>query len=318
MTARPSIAALARAELERARPDVVRAAIRAGRWTGNTKRLALGFHQANVTILPAAFAFDFMRFCQRNPRALPLLDVTDPGDPAPPIAAPDADIRIDIPAYCIYRDGKMVERVRDLRAHWRPDHVAFLTGCNLSLDSVLLDTGIPFPHLVREDAFPAQYRSSIACRAAGVFQGPLVVTYRPVPQDLLLRVIELTSRFPVVARRAGPRRRPGPHRHPRPQSRGLGPAAGGRGRHDSGVLALRHHGAGGRDGDEDTGNDHPRAGPHVRHGSPGRRPDARLSEDRQAGRAMKRTTLSIVAAVVACRRGRRPRRPTRGRRASSA
>lgn len=197
MTARPSAALLARAELERARPDVVRAAVRAGRWTGNTKRLALGFHQANVTILPAAFAFDFMRFCQRNPRALPLLDVTDPGDPAPPMAAPDADIRTDIPAYCIYRDGKMVERVRDLRAHWRPDHVAFLTGCNLSLDSVLLDTGIPFPHLVREDAFPAQYRSNIACRPAGVFQGPIVVSYRPVPADLLLRVIELTSRFPL-------------------------------------------------------------------------------------------------------------------------
>ena len=60
-----------------------------------------------------ALAFDFMRFCQRNPRALPILDVTDPGDPLPRIAAPDADIRADIPTYCIYRNGKMVERVRD-------------------------------------------------------------------------------------------------------------------------------------------------------------------------------------------------------------
>ena len=111
--------------------------------TANTKRLALGFHQANVTILPEHLAFDFMRFCQRNPRALPILDVTDPGDPVPRTAAPDADIRIDIPGYCIYRDGKLVDRVRDLRDHWRSDHVAFLTGCNLSIDQVLLDAGMP-------------------------------------------------------------------------------------------------------------------------------------------------------------------------------
>jgi uncharacterized protein YcsI (UPF0317 family) len=76
-------------------------AVREGRWTTNTKRLALGFHQANVTILPKHLAFDFMRFCQRNSRALPILDVTDPGDPVPRTAAPDADIRIDIPSYCI-------------------------------------------------------------------------------------------------------------------------------------------------------------------------------------------------------------------------
>lgn len=197
MTAFVSSAALTRAELEHAPPRTVRMAVREGRWTTTTKRLAIGFHQANVTILPEHLAFDFVRFCQRNPRALPILDVTDPGDPVPRIAAPDADIRLDIPGYCIYRDGKLVNRVRDLRDHWRSDHVAFLTGCNLSMDQVLLDAQIPFPHLVREDAFPAQYRSNVMCRPAGVFHGPMVVSYRPVPEYLLLRLIELTSRFPL-------------------------------------------------------------------------------------------------------------------------
>jgi uncharacterized protein YcsI (UPF0317 family) len=197
VTAFVSSAALTRAELEHAAPRTVRMAVREGRWTTNTKRLALGFHQANVTILPKHLAFDFMRFCQRNPRALPILDVTDPGDPVPRMAAPEADIRVDIPGYCIYRDGKLVDRVRDLRDHWRSDHVAFLTGCNLSIDQVLLDAGIPFPHLVREDAFPAQYRSNLMCRPAGVFHSPVVVSYRPVPELLLLRVIELTARYPL-------------------------------------------------------------------------------------------------------------------------
>lgn len=191
------LAPLQRAELSNASPAEVRAAVRAGRWTGTTKRLALGFHQANVTIVPERHAFDFMRFCQRNPRAFPLLDVTDPGEPFARLAAPEADLRTDIPAYCIYRDGVMVDRVANLRETWRKDHVAFLTGCNLSLDLVMIEARIPFPHLIRETAFPAQYRSSLATRPAGVFHGPQVLSYRAVPTHLLQRVIELTSNYPL-------------------------------------------------------------------------------------------------------------------------
>lgn len=192
-----ALPALRREALAHASPAAVRAAIRERRWFGNTKRLALGYHQANVTILPERYAFDFMRFCHRNPRSLPLLDVTDPGDPHPTLAAPEADLRTDIPAFCVYRDGQLIERVSDLRPLWREDHVAFLTGCSLSMDQVLLEAGIRFPHLVREDAFPAQYRSSLPAREAGAFRGPVVLSYRPVPEAQLLRVIELTSRFPL-------------------------------------------------------------------------------------------------------------------------
>ena len=216
MTAFVSSAALTRAELEHAPPRTVRMAVREGRWTTNTKRLALGFHQANVTILPERLAFDFMRFCQRNPRALPILDVTDPGDPVPRTAAPDADIRLDIPGYCIYRDGKLVNRVRDLRDHWRSDHVAFLTGCNLSMDQVLLDAGIPFPHLVREDAFPAQYRSSFDVPAGGSVQRPrgcqLSAGSRASPPQGHRIDVAISS----IPWSADTRRRPRPHRHCRP------------------------------------------------------------------------------------------------------
>lgn len=181
--------------LAHASPAEVRRAIREGRWRTNTKRLALGRHQANVTIVPAALAFDFMRFCFRNPRALPLLDVTDPGDPVPRRAAPDADLRTDVGEYVVLREGRVVERVTTLERHWRDDHVAFLTGCNLSMDRVMLEAGIPLPHLVDETAFPAQFRSSIACVPAGPFRGPLVVSLRPVPDALVVPLAELTSRY---------------------------------------------------------------------------------------------------------------------------
>lgn len=193
----PALQRLDRASLTHAAPAEARQAVRERRWTGNTKRISLGFHQANVTILPERHAFDFMRFCQRNPKPLPLLEVLEPGNPIPELAAAGADIRTDIAAFCIYKNGHLAERVTDLRPHWRSDHVAFLSGCNLSLDQVLLDAGIPFPHLVRKDAFPAQYRSSLLCKPAGLFHGPTVLSYRPVRQDLLLRVIELTSRYPL-------------------------------------------------------------------------------------------------------------------------
>lgn len=188
-------APLTRGELEHASPSVVRRAIREGRWQGNTKRLAQGRHQANVTIVPERDAFDFMRLCLRNPKALPLLDVTDPGDPVPRRAAPDADLRTDVGEYLVLREGRIVERVRSLQALWRPDHVAFLTGCNLSMDRVMLEAGIPLPHLVDEQAFPAQFRSSIPCVPAGRFHGPLVVSLRPVPDALVVPLVELTSRY---------------------------------------------------------------------------------------------------------------------------
>jgi len=189
------ISTLSRASLEAVSPAVVREAIRSGRWQGNTKRLALGRHQANVTIVPERYAFDFMRFCFRNPRALPILDVTDPGDPCPRRVAPGADIRTDIGQYVIIRDGVAVDRVRSIESVWRSDHVAFLTGCNLSMDRVMLEAGMPLPHLIDEQAFPAQFRSSIPCVPAGVFQGPVVVSMRPVPNHLVVPLVELTSKY---------------------------------------------------------------------------------------------------------------------------
>jgi uncharacterized protein YcsI (UPF0317 family) len=188
-------AVLTRSQLERASPAEVRRAIREGRWRDNTKRLALGYHQANVTIVPERHAFDFMRFCFANPRALPLLDVTEPGDPVPRKVAPGADMRTDVAEYLLLRDGQVAERLRSLETVWRKDHVAFLTGCNLSLDRVMLQAGMPLPHLSSEEAFPAQYRSSIECMPAGVFRGPMVVSLRPVPHDLVVPLIELTSRY---------------------------------------------------------------------------------------------------------------------------
>jgi uncharacterized protein YcsI (UPF0317 family) len=187
---------LVRADLARVSPAEVRRAVRERRWTGTTTRLALGREQANLVILPERYAFDFMRFCLRNPKPLPLLEVTDPGDPEPKQTAPGADLRTDLGAYRVFRDGELVEEVPDLRKLWRSDHVAFLTGCNLSLDQVMIEANIPLPHLTREDAWSSQYISNIPCVPAGIFAGPQVASMRPVPKSKLVKFIEVSSRYP--------------------------------------------------------------------------------------------------------------------------
>src|SRR5437016_9998031 len=87
--------------------------------TGPTAGLALGFVQANLAVVPRELAFDFLLFCQRNPKPCPLLDVTEPGDPAPRGVAPDADLRTDLPAYRVFENGELIDEPTDVTRYWR-------------------------------------------------------------------------------------------------------------------------------------------------------------------------------------------------------
>jgi uncharacterized protein YcsI (UPF0317 family) len=40
--------------------------------------------------------------------------------------------------------------------------------------------------------------SNIACKPAGVFYGPMVVTMRPIPPDKVSRTVQITSRYVSV------------------------------------------------------------------------------------------------------------------------
>lgn len=176
----------------------VRQAVRDGHWNTVTHGLARGYVQANLAIVPERYAFDFMRFCHRNPKPCPLIDVTDPGDPEPRLAAAGADLRTDLPGYRVYRDGQLVEQRRDIKDIWRKDHVGFLLGCSLSVDQAMVDAGIPLRHLERHDSDIPVFKSTIACRPAGVFSGPMVVSMRPIHRDLVVRAVEVTTRYPIA------------------------------------------------------------------------------------------------------------------------
>ncbi len=174
-----------------------RARIRAGEWTGPTAGLAPGYVQANLVVLPEALADDFERFCRANPQALPLLDVTDAGSPVPMCVAPEADVRLDLPRYRVYRDGRLDEEPTDIMTLWHDDFVAFLIGCSFTFDEVLRENGIPVRHVERGANVP-MYVTNRETVPAGSFSGPLVVSMRPIRRDEVDRVVALTRDLPLA------------------------------------------------------------------------------------------------------------------------
>ncbi len=135
-------------------------------------------------ILAEADALDFLRFCVRNPKPCPLLEVTDGGSIHPTTLAPSADLRTDVPRYRVFRDGELVDEPTDVVSYWRDDLVAFLLGCSFTFEWALSAAGLRLAHQDQGVNVP-MYVTDRRCVAAGPFEGPLVVSMRPfVPPDI--------------------------------------------------------------------------------------------------------------------------------------
>jgi uncharacterized protein YcsI (UPF0317 family) len=178
-------------------PKQVRSLIRKGKWDKPTAGLAMGYAQANLAILPERYAFDFLLFCQRNPKPCPLLEVLEPGKYRTRFLSPDADVRTDIPRYNIYRKGKLAATVREIKGLWQKDFVSFFLGCSFSFEEALLRARVPLRH-IEEDRNVPMYITKIPCRPAGLFHGPMVVSMRPLPPDKIARAVQITGRYAAV------------------------------------------------------------------------------------------------------------------------
>jgi uncharacterized protein YcsI (UPF0317 family) len=178
-------------------PDEARLLMRDGRWTGVTAGVAPEFAQANLVILPRDLAYDFLLFCVRNPKPCPILDVTDAGSPIPRLAAPEADLRTDVPRYRVYRDGEMVDEPGSIEGYWTDDLVAFLLGCSFTFELGLIEAGVPVRHL-ECGCNVSMFRTNVACQPAGIFSGPLVVSMRPIPAPLVAKAVQISGRYPSV------------------------------------------------------------------------------------------------------------------------
>ena len=183
--------------MENESPKDVRKQIRQGKLIRSTCGLAPGFTQANLVVLPKEYAFDFLLFCQRNPKPCPTLEVLEAGQYEPALTAPMADIRTDISLYRVYKDGKPAAEVPDIKKYWSRDFISFLLGCSFTFETALLRAGITLRHIEEGKNVP-MYITNIPTVPAGIFQGPLVVSMRPIPRNKVVKSVQITSRYPSV------------------------------------------------------------------------------------------------------------------------
>jgi len=175
-------------------PRDLRLACRSGAFDRPTAGHAPGFAQANLVIVPQEAAPDFLLFCQRNPQACPLIEVTPPG--ARTVRCADgADLATDAPGYRVYRDGELADERAEVAALWRDDLVSFLIGCSFSFEAALEAAGVPMRH-VRQGRNVAMFRTDVACAPAGRFSGELVVSMRPVRRADVDLVAAICATFP--------------------------------------------------------------------------------------------------------------------------
>jgi uncharacterized protein YcsI (UPF0317 family) len=172
----------------------IRSAARHGGFRGRTVGRARGFVQANLVVLPADAATEFVAFCEANPVACPLLAVGAAGDPRLPALGADLDIRTDLPAYLLHRHGVPTE-VPDLIAAWRPDSVAIAIGCWFGAEAALAAHGVRLRHVELGLQGPL-FRTTRPARPAGRFAGPIVASMRPFASADVARVTAITARLP--------------------------------------------------------------------------------------------------------------------------
>jgi uncharacterized protein YcsI (UPF0317 family) len=184
-------------DLTRALPADARQLMREGRFTRPTTGVCLGYLQANMAILPRAEAEDFRRYCQANPQPMPLVDVTEPGDPTPRRVAPSADLRTDLPRYRVWRRGEVVDEPTSIEDLWTEEMVAFLLGCSFSAENRLLDAGVRLRHMELGGNVP-MFVTSIQCTPAGRFHGPMVVSMRPIARAQAELTRRVTAELPLA------------------------------------------------------------------------------------------------------------------------
>jgi uncharacterized protein YcsI (UPF0317 family) len=163
-------------------------------YRGSSLGRARSHLQANLFVLPAEAAREFVRFCEENPAALPLLAVGRRGDPRLPELGDDLDVRTDLPGYLLHRNG-VATPAEHLMAAWRKDLVAIATGSWCGAEAALARAGISMRHAER-GLQPPVFRSWIPAVPAGRFAANLAVAMRPFAPEDVRRVSFITGRLP--------------------------------------------------------------------------------------------------------------------------
>ena len=177
-------------------PAQVRAAIRRGEIDFPTAGMCAGYAQANLVILPPEYAADFEEYTRLNPFPCPVLEIVK-GSPLTHAMGEGASLVTDIPRYRVYENGVFTKELTDASAYWKEGYVGFLIGCSFSFEEALLAAGIPVRHIEQGCNVP-MFKTSIATKKAGPFEGPMVCSMRPMTPEQAQRAYEITAAMPNV------------------------------------------------------------------------------------------------------------------------
>lgn len=178
-------------------PKALRQLIREEKITIPTSGMCGGYAQANLVILPEKYARDFKLFAEYNPKPCPILEITEPGSFTTHRTADNANIITDIPKYFIYKNGVKVDECINAEKYWQDDMVCFLIGCSFSFEEAMLRAGIDVRHITMGCNVP-MYKTNIQCKPAGMFNGPYVVSMRPMKPEQVKEAYKITEKFPNV------------------------------------------------------------------------------------------------------------------------
>lgn len=183
------------------KPAQVRKLIRSGLIDTPTTGMCHGYAQGNLVILPQAVAWDFLLFCQRNPKACPLLEVAEAGCRTFSVFGKGSNIASDFPRYRIYENGYLTGEYTDVTDYFDnrgiADLVSFLIGCSFSFEAELLEVGIGVRQ-IEEGVNVPMYHTNIPCNPAGIFSGNMVVSMRPIPHRQVPAAVTVTASMPRV------------------------------------------------------------------------------------------------------------------------
>ncbi|API72044.1 MAG: putative hydro-lyase [Leuconostoc falkenbergense] len=178
-------------------PTEFRKKVRDNEYQKPTAGMCPGYAQTNLIVLPWEDAYDFLLFAQRNPKPIPILEVTEVGSRELQTLGNDIDVATDFPKYRIYRNGKMVDEYLSVVDFWREDLVSFLIGCSFSFEDLLVDAGIEIRHITEKANVP-MFNTNIPLKQAGKFSGNMVVSMRPIKSSQIATAVNVTNRLPGV------------------------------------------------------------------------------------------------------------------------
>ena len=172
----------------------IRKKIRCELYNNHTSGLASDKLQANIVILPNEYANDFYNFCKLNPKACPLVGQTKLNNPYFEALGNDIDIRHDVPLYNVYKNGRLVSTVKNIKEYWNDNLIAFAIGCSFSFEDALINSGLEIDHIKNNKVVP-MYRTNIKNCKSGPFKSEMVVSMRIFHKKNLTKVNQISGNF---------------------------------------------------------------------------------------------------------------------------